>query len=84
MLLTPEKEKNSFIYIFIHVCVHTHARTHTYTQVCTYIQRNLSKTELLLQENLLLLESPVSIRGNHCKVASNKWRIIKGGAKKKT
>ena len=65
------------MYHYSYMCVHAHI--HTYTQVCMYVQHNLPKTELLLHANLLLFEGPVSIRGNHCKVASNKWRIIKGG-----
>ena len=65
----------------MHANAHTHTHTHTYTQACTYVQRNLPKTELLLHGNQLLFETPVSIRGNHCKDASNKWKIIEGGTK---
>ena len=71
----------SYIYIYTRMCTQMHTYTHNYTQVRTHVQRNLLKTELLLHRNLLLFESPLSIRGNHWKLASNKWIIIKGEKK---
>jgi hypothetical protein len=45
--------------------------------VCTYVQQNLPKTELLLHGNLLLFESPVSMRETIIKLPPTNAELLK-------
>jgi len=52
MLLTPEKDKNSFIYIYSYTCVHANAHTNIPTH--KYV---LMYSEICLKQNFYYMET---------------------------